>query len=251
MRPAPNFALRSFRALDAEQRPAGEENGASSENSSAWKGWTNGGGERVSTAAQFSRIADGSALHFAANPGAATFALNRGHAPAAATATAATTPGVPADETALLAPVGAALERLLTRGQDQLAVTVRFEQGGSLSLKLALRDGSVATHIQTDVPGLQEALRSAWTHFSHDWSQRGIKLSDPSFSSTAGDPGAHRDGRGQDRDGHPLSADTMLFGPARGTRAAHVAGRTSSTINPAQILGTPGVTDARGLRTWA
>lgn len=247
MRPAPNLSLRSFRALDAEQPPTSGEGGANSDNSFAGKGWTNGGGDRVFTAAQFSRIAESSALHLPTNP-ATTLAANRSHSPAAA---APTTTAVPLNEAAMLAPVGAALERLLTRGQDQLAVTVRFEQGGSLSLKLALRDGTVATHIQTDVPGLQEALRSAWNNFSHDWNQRGIKLNDPSFSSGLGDASANRDGhRANDREGHAFSADSTLFGPTRGAHATRTHGRATS-IHPAETPATPAAPYARGLRTWA
>jgi hypothetical protein len=98
--------------------------------------------------------------------------------------------------------VGAAIERLVVQGQEQLSVTIRFQQGGSLSLKLGMQNGEIAARIQTDVAGLDKALKSGWTEFAHDWNGRGIKLAAPVITATTQSHGeqppngsAHRDGQ--------------------------------------------------------
>lgn len=252
MRPAPQFAARSLvPASEAGRRALGDEGGANAEYSFAWKGWTNGGGERISTAAQFSRLTEhGTALPTtppAVSAGRGTVSAPVPVAPAA--------PSYPTNESTLLAPIHAALERLISRGQDQLAVTVRFEQGGSLSLKLTLRDGGIAAHMQTDLPGLEEALRSSWSTFAQDWNQRGVKLAAPTFS-TDGSPhhSAGRDGQRsphQDTPGFP--GEAPAFGAMFNRRAFRGDSRAASGA-PARSAGLDAPLAhlaSRGLRTWA
>ncbi len=216
----------------------------------AWKGWTNSEGERASTSAQFSRFGEHSALTFASSPGL-TAASARVHAPQAP---ALATPTFAPHEAAALAPIHAALERFVSRSQEQLAVTVRFEQGGSLSLKLSLGQGGIQAQIHTDVPGLEGALRSAWDSFAQDWQHRGVKLAAPSFgSTTTGDHGGGREGRSPQGGG--ADGDATPFGTTAGGRPLFAAGRRAGVslqpgpVDPARaarISVTP-----RGFRTWA
>jgi hypothetical protein len=238
-------------ASDAGVRAAGHEGGADPEFSYAWKGWTNGGGERASTAAQFSRLTEHALVTVAthANP-----ASTAGRAAAAALATPPA-PAYPTNEAALLAPIGAAIERLVTRGQDQLSVVVRFEQGGSLSLQLTLRDGGIVAHMQTDVPGLEAALRSSWASFAQDWNHRGVKLAAPSFG--AGVNAGVADGRDHQRspqhEGHELSSESSTFAPLPGRRPWRSAARAdveSSGVTAATKLSRARLAQ-RGLSTWA
>jgi hypothetical protein len=170
---------------------------------------------------------------------------------AAAPATPAA-PAYPTEPAALLSPLNAAIERLITRGQDELAVTVRFEQGGSLSLKLKMGDGTIATHMQTDVPGLEEALRTSWNSFAQEWNQRGVKLAPPSFSHSNAqtDAGLARDGqRSTGQDGHPQPGEANPFAPALGRRSFRgvVRETPASAVEHASLSHRV----RHALRTWA
>jgi hypothetical protein len=215
-----------------------------------WKGWTNGGGERASTAAQFSRLGgNSSALHapFLGGP-----AVSSGRLPAAAVGSPlATVHGFPVDAESLLAPVGTAIERLVLTGRDQLSLTVRFGEGGSLSLKLVLRGGEIATQIQTDVPGLEAALRSSWNQLAQEWQGRGLKLGNPEFvGGEIGDPrgnGFGRQGRGSERDSAGNNAELPAWRaafPTTSRRPAHSAAAAATTTT------VPGLGHS-GLETWA
>jgi len=216
-----------------------------------WKGWTNGGGERSSTAAQFSQLGDKLGHHgVAATP--ATAGVARTATPAPTVATAA--PTVPADAAEALAPIHSAIERLVLHGRDQLALTVRFEQGGSLSIRLAMNQGEIATQIQTDVPGLEAALKSAWGELAQDWNSRGWKLGQPEFSggtqsyhsrqdaATADDRGAGRQAR-QGSDGMPDFGD-RAFAPARLKHSRSVTLSGLDALRAAALA-------RRGIHTWA
>lgn len=252
MKLSPQFASRSSRPSDGGTSGHGAQGGADGETLFAWKGWTNGGGERVSTAAQFSRFAENPAISGTAAPGTAVPVAR----PATPVAPAPATPVYPTSESALVAPLHAALERLISRGQEQLAVTVRFEQGGSLSLKLTLREGGIATHMQSDVPGLEDALRSAWSSFAQDWNQRGIKLAAPSFggAATATDLSAGRDGHrspGQEGQAFFGAGTAPAMTPGRPTVRRAFRSNDSDTAETAIVPGSRVRLTARGLRTWA
>ncbi|WP_442889887.1 hypothetical protein [Congregicoccus parvus] len=209
-----------------------------------WKGWTNGGGERVSTAAQFSRLGE----HLAGPTVATTHSLAGSSAVARAQFVApAVTPAPVPSESSYLGPVTAAIERMLTHGQDQLALTVRFDQGGSLSLKLSMQQGTIASQFQTDVPGLEDALRNSWGQFAQDAQGRGWKLGTPTFSAAGGQSdqqGAPRDGRPQDR---PAFDSTPGFNLAS---RAGAQGRAATAATPATVA--TDTTPARALahRGW-
>ena len=221
-----------------------------------WKGWTNGGGERASTAAQFLKLGDHTPAAHGPLFSAPGFPAARMAVPASAVPTpAATAPQFPTDEGLLLAPVGTAIERLVLHGRDQLSLTVRFNEGGSLSLKLALRGGEITTQIQTDVPGLESALRSSWNQLAQEWHGRGLKLGIPEFTNAganaqghgdAGNRGGRTPGRGQagsEDEVVTTSASRAAF-PAGARRPAHRRGSTATR--------TPGRNATRGgLKTWA
>jgi hypothetical protein len=226
------------------------------ETSISWKGWTNGGGERASTAAQFARLGESKP-----NLGASVFATSGATAPRtmsaapAAQPTVATTPMFPTEQTALLAPVGAAIERLVLHGREQLALTVRFEQGGSLSLKLAMRGGEIATQIQTDVPGLEGALRSAWNQLSQEWEGRGLKLANPEFSTSSTPTGQDHAATGGERrapDRGAAQSDLPSAMPARPvpgktTRRVSESSESSTADSTVGVAATP----RPGIQTWA
>jgi hypothetical protein len=209
-----------------------------------WKGWTNGGGERVSTAAQFSRLGE----HLAGSTVPTTHSLAGSSAVARAQFVApAVTPAPVPSESSYLGPVTAAIERMLTHGQDQLALTVRFDQGGSLSLKLSMQQGTIASQFQTDVPGLEDALRNSWGQFAQDAQGRGWKLGTPTFSAAGGQSdqqGTPRDGRPQDR---PAFDSTPGFDLAS---RAGAQGRAATAATPATVA--TDTTPARALahRGW-
>lgn len=219
--------------------------GASDEQTFSWKGWTNGGGERSSTAAQFSRLGESSPVVGVTAPAASAVPSRIVANPAAGQASVFRAPVDPASVTE---PIGAAIERLVVRGQDSLAVTVRFEGGGSLSLKLALREGEVSTNIHTDVPGLEGALRSAWGQFAQDWQGRGVKLGQPSFSGAgpSQDETPQSGGRhaGRERpDGFDVAHESRL----RETGDPARRGPSSSSATTTSRVATA----ERGLETWA
>jgi hypothetical protein len=156
----------------------------------------------------------------------------------------------------LLAPLHAAVERIVTRGPENLSVVVRFEQGGSLSLQLTLREGSIAAHMQTDVPGLEAALRSSWNSFAQDWNQRGVKLAAPTFGDGQPTDLTHgRDGqRSPQHEGHGFADQeapsfAAMFG-RRSWRSAHRSFDPGPAEAAAHKIASARRAD-RGLRTWA
>lgn len=217
-----------------------------------WKGWTNGGGERASTAAQFSQLGDKlSQAVLAASPASTPVARTAVSAPQSAAPAA---PAVPVEVAEALAPIHSAIERLVLHGREQLSLTVRFEQGGSLSIKLAMNQGEIATQIQTDVPGLEAALKGAWGELAQDWNSRGWKLANPDISSST--PTYHqrndasadaRQGQRQARQqGDDLAeAGGRGFGPARARAAAPAV-----TLSGADALRAAALS-RRGIHTWA
>lgn len=212
-----------------------------------WRGWTNGGGERSSTAAQFSSLSEHSpashAPFFVNSPG---FGAAGRPAGAMAAETAAAQRPFPTDPAALVAPIGAAIDRLALHGRDQLSLTVRFEQGGSLSLKLAMREGEIAAQIQTDVPGLENALRSAWGQLSHDLQGRGLKLANPEFASGGGLSQHEHSSGGRPGDREAATGDTPSWTGA----SAHARARRATPPAPSHPSAN-GTHRRSGLQTWA
>jgi hypothetical protein len=161
---------------------------------------------------------------------------------------------------AVLAPVGAAIERLIVRGQEQLSVTIRFEQGGSLSLKLGMANGEIAARIQTDVAGLDKALRSGWAEFAQDWNGRGIKLAAPVITSHTQSFGQHEHSSAGQREGNPRGHEfaepreergsfersfrSRRYSNGQGASADRKAEHVSTNKSPMDRI-------RSGLKTWA
>lgn len=233
-------------AHHAETRGATASGGAAG--SDAGKGWTNGGGEQAFTNARFSHLAD-RVVGMMTSQSAPASPTPAATAPVALPTPVA--PVFPVSETALLGPLSNAVERMILRGQDQLSLTIRFEQGGSLALRLALQDGEIKTQIRTDVAGLENALRTAWTTFSQDWSNRGVKLAQPVFSTspeTASDhhhSTAHQDARSENErreESAWFHGHNRFGGPPRHSRARPAMPAASEQ---------PSRTHQHGLHVWA
>lgn len=252
------FASPSLARFSGRSEPAtvGSQNADAKEGfSDIWKGWTNGGGERVSTAAQFSRLGENTPSHHAPFFVAPGFGASRADSAPAPASAPNHVNAVANSETDVMVPIGSAITRLVARGQDNLSLTVRFEQGGSLSLKLAMHNSEITSQIHTDVPGLEQALRSAWGQFAHDWEGRGLKLHTPTFSAESGtrEQQGQQTASGQDQQSqarrqsesaaggfslsHQTSKSTRTRGSAPRPVAAPVPASTTSTIG--------------GLQTWA
>jgi len=212
------------------------------------KGWTNGGGEQAFTNARFSHLAERVAGMMTSQSGPAS------PTPAPTAPVAPSTPAVPVfpvSEIALLGPLSNAVERMILRGQDQLSLTIRFEQGGSLALRLALQDGEIKTQIRTNVAGLENALRAAWTTFSQDWSNRGVKFAQPVFStSPETTPDQHHSTAHQDaRSENERREESMWFHGHNSFGAPPRHSRARSTM-PA-VSEQPSRTHQHGLHVWA
>ncbi len=209
----------------------------------AWKGWTNGGGERASTAAQFSKLAEQAPANPASlfvTPG---FGPGRPGAAAPATFVAPAAPAAATPEPEVMAPVNAAIERMISRGQDHLALTVRFENGGSLSLRLTMREGEIASQFQTDVPGLENALRNSWGQFAQDSQHKGWKLAAPTFSAGT----SQQEQQGQ-REGRPADQQAFPFEPG----SARAAPPSPATVADSQHTASVSTADrSRGWTIWA
>lgn len=253
--PTPKFATGGSRITQPENRGIG----ASSEGvnfSVSWKGWTNGGGERASTAAQFSRLAEGMPVApqqhtFTGSP---SLSAVRGAAPATPAAAAGPVFTVSQGES-VVGPMNAAIERIVSRGLDQLSVTVRFESGGSVSIKLAMRGGEIATHIHTDLPGLEQGLRASWNQLAHDWEGRGWKLANPSFSTGAqtddsGHGARQHASRGDERGEPGFGSGSRDFNSAW-TQSIRTDGSIRSAAHRARPATHPVSGDKAGLHTWA
>ena len=217
----------------------------------SWKGWNSGSGDRTATSAQSSRLGDQSAAHGTPLFSAPGFGANRTStvaSPAYVPPAAAT---VPSNGSELMAPVGAAIERLLSRGQDHLALTVRFENGGSLALKLTMRDGEIASQFQTDDPGLENALRTSWGQFAQDSQGRGWRLASPTFSSATSQheqPDGNRDGRASHREAFESNSGHYRSHLSNASRRSQSA---AGAVNIVQGNTTSLTQESRGWTIWA
>jgi hypothetical protein len=203
MKLSPKFSVRPFGMHPVHSPSAAETSGEVGERF-FWKGWTKGGGEPVSPAARISQAPT-------VLPAVTTLPANVDRVGPTVVQTQTPTPAAPVpnawavlEPKVALAPVGAAIQRLVAQGQEQLSVTIRFEQGGSLSVRLGMQNGEIAARIQTDVAGLDKALKSGWGEFAQDWNGRGIKLAVPVITASAN---AHSHGEqspngSTHRDGH-------------------------------------------------
>jgi len=93
-----------------------------------------------------------------------------------------------ADAASVLEMVNRMADQMAARSQDRLSMTVRFENGGSIQIRMTSEQGEIRTLFQTDLPGLEAVLRQQWHQFSQEAQDRGNRLSSMAFMSTDTSP---------------------------------------------------------------
>jgi hypothetical protein len=83
-------------------------------------------------------------------------------------------------------------DQMAARNQNRLSLTVRLDDGGSVRIRMTSDQGEIRTSFQTDLPGLELALRQQWSQFSQDAQDRGMRFQSMTFTSA--DPGTDRRG---------------------------------------------------------
>lgn len=86
----------------------------------------------------------------------------------------------------VVAAMTKSIDRLVTNKSGAMNLKINFDQGGSMTLRISMDGGQVSTNMQTDVAGLESAIKSNWGEFANDWSQKGVKLNVPQFQQLAG-----------------------------------------------------------------
>jgi hypothetical protein len=144
-----------------------------------------------------SREIDLSALETRSNAGAATAETRSG---ATGSATSLQAPRQ-AEAASVLESIHRMAEQAASRNQDRLSMTLRFEDGSSVRIRLVREGGEFHTVIHTDQPGMETALRQQWSQFSQDAGDRGFKFLSMSFADLGGSPDQHRSANGEDAQG--------------------------------------------------
>ncbi|MBD5778673.1 hypothetical protein IEN85_04165 [Pelagicoccus sp. NFK12] len=84
----------------------------------------------------------------------------------------------------VVATLTKSIDRLVTDKSGAMNLKLTFEGGGSLKLSISMEGGKVATSMQTDVVGLEAAIKANWGELANDWNQKGVKLSTPHFQNS-------------------------------------------------------------------
>jgi hypothetical protein len=92
------------------------------------------------------------------------------------------------DAASVLEMVNRMADQMAARSQNRLSMTVRFETGGSVQIRMTSDQGEIRTVFLTDLPGLEVALRQQWFQFSQEAQDRGTRLSTMAFMSTDASP---------------------------------------------------------------
>lgn len=96
-----------------------------------------------------------------------------------------------ADAASVLEMVNRMADQMAARSQNRLSFTVRLEDGRNIRIRMTSDQGEIRTSFQTDLPGLETALRQQWSQFSQDAQDRGMRFQSMAFISA--DPGTdHR-----------------------------------------------------------
>lgn len=85
----------------------------------------------------------------------------------------------------VVAQLTKSIDRLVSTNPGTMNLRLSFEDGGSMNIRLTLQNGQVQTSMQTDVAGLEAAIKSGWSEFAGEWTQKGVKLAAPSFAASA------------------------------------------------------------------
>lgn len=103
-----------------------------------------------------------------------------------------------AEAASVLESIHRMAEQASARSQDRLSMTLRFDDGSSVRIRLVREGGEFHTVIHTDQPGMESALRQQWSQFSQDAGDRGFKFLSMSFADLGGSAGQHRSSKGED-----------------------------------------------------
>ncbi len=104
------------------------------------------------------------------------------------------------------------VDRLVSTKGETVSVRINFDTGGTLALRVSMESGQVNASMQTDVHGLESAIKSSWSEFANEMNQKGVKVNTPQFGgsdsdSTRNEHSANLDDRaGQSKDGKPGDA---------------------------------------------
>ncbi len=85
----------------------------------------------------------------------------------------------------VVATMTKSIDRLVTNRGGAMNLKINFDNGGSMTLRVSMEGAQVSTNMQTDVAGLEAAIKANWTDFASEWSQKGVKLNVPYFQSSA------------------------------------------------------------------
>lgn len=106
-----------------------------------------------------------------------------------------------AEAASVLESIHRMAEKASARSQDRLSMTLRFEDGSSVRIRLIREGGEFRTVIHTDQPGMETALRQQWSQFSQDAGDRGFKFLSMSFADLGGSADQHRSPNGENAQG--------------------------------------------------
>ncbi|MBC2606009.1 hypothetical protein [Pelagicoccus albus] len=84
----------------------------------------------------------------------------------------------------VVATLTKSIDRLVTDKSGAMNLKINFEGGGSVNLRVKMEGGQVSTQMQTDVVGLEAAIKANWSELSNDWNQKGVKLNTPQFQNS-------------------------------------------------------------------
>ncbi len=84
----------------------------------------------------------------------------------------------------VVATLTKSIDRLVTDKTGAMNLKINFEGGGSMKLSISMEGGKVATSMQTDVVGLEGAIKANWGELANDWNAKGVKLATPHFQNS-------------------------------------------------------------------
>ena len=96
-------------------------------------------------------------------------------------------------------------DRLVSSKSDSISVTINFDGGGMLKLRVSVESGRVNSVMQTDLSGLESMIKASWAELSSELNQKGIKLNAPQFSNS--DPQGNRDSSSLDSPNKEANAE--------------------------------------------
>lgn len=148
----------------------------------------------------------------------------------------------------VVATLTKSIDRLVTNKAGAMNLKINFEGGGSLSLRVSMDGGQVSTSMQTDVVGLEGAIKANWTELASDWNQKGVKLNTPQFQNSETAKGSFDDlnefaskqdrqadarngeGRGQSSNGRSATSRGFSNGSPDGVEAETVSSNSSDEV---------------------